>query len=447
MPPESARRSSELPAKPSAPLIRLRTVLALGLVVAAVGWFVPRGKATWRLHNQAVIYADYAMCMVGPTGPDLLREKPADFSELVRRRVVAAIPESVPLGPCRKFAEQMNISHASLRLHSATAVQFAEYHNVPGPSGEVSLGNLDLSLSSLETLAEQAWPFVRNGPSGLMKASSYTREASHPVRVPEPGVGTGLPATRHLYRSTAAYGNTVVTALGSGANARVMLSKNGGIDWVSGGNALSDELRDRCVADDEGRAFTVTQMNDGQRIVVSQGPTAAPQIARLSAAEEKIAGISCDKSALVAALVSEPDETGHRPVQLRYCPFRSPCQDLEPPDMAGAKLYYPLDVARLGGDIVVSRAAGGITRVTSTRDEGRSWTPWTVAYDASTSSVGEVAPFRLLVAADTLLLYSGSNSGGGYPLLVSDDHGASFHAPESVVAPNHAAGAQAQADF
>ncbi len=447
MPAASGRGSFELPAKPSAPFVRLRTVIALGLVAAAVGWFVPRGRATWRLHNQAVVYADYAMCMVGPTGPELLRENPLEFSELVRRRVVAAAPESTPLGPCRKFAEQMKISHAALRLHSTRAVQFGEYHNVPGSSGSASLRSLELPLTPLQTLADQAWPFVRSGPGVLMKPSSYTREASHPVRVPRPGVGTGLPASRHLYRSTAAYGDTVVAALGSGANTRVLLSKNGGIDWVGGGNALSSELRDRCVADDEGRAFTVTRMNDGQRIVVSQGPSAAPQIARLSASEEKIAGLSCDKSALVVALVSSPDDTGHRPVHLRLCPFRRPCQDLEQPDTAGAKLYYPLDVARVGGDIVISRTAGGITRVASTRDEGRSWTPWTVAYDASTYSPGDAAPFRLLVAADTLLLYSGSNSGGRYPLLASDDHGASFHAPKSSAAPSSTAVAQAQSDL
>lgn len=417
----------------SRPWIRLRTILALGLFAAVISWVVPRGRATWHLHNQAVVYADYALCMVGPTGPELLRDDPREFKELVRRRLVASAPESQPLSACLKFADQMPISHSARRLHGKAAVEFLEYHNAPGIEGTASLEQLDLPMQALEDVAAEAWPFVRSGASVLMKPSTHTREAPHPPRPAEPGRGTGLPAKRTSYRSTAAYGDTVVAALGSGANASILISKNGGVDWRSGGRALADEIRDRCVADDEGRAFTLTRMNDGQRIVVSQGPSAAPQLAKLASGEEKLAGISCDGSALVAALVSAPDETGHRPVRLRICPFRRPCRDLGLPEMGGAKLYYPMDVARIGGDIVLARTAGGITRVASSRDEGRSWTPWTVAYDARLTQWASAAPYRLLVAADSLLLYSGSRAGEPYPVLVSSDHGASFRAPSKLV--------------
>lgn len=431
MPGDNSRPHLDSPEGESRPWIRLRTVLALCLFASVSTWVVPRGRATWHLHNQAVVYADYALCMVGPTGPELLRDDPLAFKELVRRRLVAAPPESKPLSSCLKFVEQMPISHTALRLHSRPAVEFFEYHNAPGVEGTASLEQLELPIEALEEVAESAWPFVRSGASVLMKPSSHTREATHPPRPAEPGKGTGLPAKRTSYRSTAAYGDTVVAALGSGANASILLSKNGGVDWRSGGRALAGEIRDRCVADEEGRAFTLTRMNDGQRIVVSQGPSAAPQLAKLATGEEKLAGISCDSSALVAALVLAPDETGHRPVRLRVCPFRRPCRDLNTPEMGGSKLYYPMDVARIGGDIVVARTAGGITRVASSRDEGRSWTPWTVAYDALLTPWASAAPYRLLVAADTLLLYTGSRAGEAYPLLQSSDHGASFQTPRT----------------
>jgi len=98
--------------------------------------------------------------------------------------------------------------------------------------------------------------------------------------------------------------------------------------------------------------------------------------------------------------------------------------------MGGAKLYYPADVARIGGDTIIARTSGGVTRVVSSRDDGRTWTPWIVAFDSQSSQISAPAPFRLLVVADDLLLYSGTPAGERYPLLVSSDHGASFHAPE-----------------
>ena len=217
--------------------------------------------------------------------------------------------------------------------------------------------------------------------------------------------------------------------LGSGANASVLMSKNGGVDWTRGGDRLASELHDRCIVDEEGRAFTLSRMNDGRRIVLSQGPGAPPQVAALGPAEEEIAGISCDQSALVAALELPAEHNGLRPVRLRLCPFRRPCQDMILPALGEDKLYYPVDVARVGGDTVLARSSGGITRVASSRDDGRSWTPWIVAFDALSAGTNSPAPFRLLVVGDDLLLYSGAEGGGAYPLLTSADHGASFRAP------------------
>lgn len=411
-----------------APGFRLRHLLLVCAILACANWVLPKGQAAWRLHNQAVTYADYALCMVGPTGPDLLLQDPAGFRELARRRVLNAPPEELVFSSCQPFAEQMQLEGDAFRLHSVRAVDFLEYKNGPGTRPQASLEALDLSLDRLTALAEEAWPFVRSGPGALMKPSSHTKEGHHALAAPSFGRGSGFPATRELYRSTATFGDTVVVSLGSGANATTLISKNGGIDFAPGGSRLADEIRDRCVADDEGRAFTLSRLGDGKHIAISQGPGAPPQLAILSE-QDPIAAIACDASALVAVLVSEPDGEGKRPVRLRVCPFRRPCTDLEPPEMADARLYYPVDVARVGGDTVLSRTSDGVTRVASSRDDGRSWTPWTVAYDRDVAGTNEPAPFRLLTVGDAVLLFSGGATGERYPLLVSTDHGASFHAP------------------
>ncbi len=424
----SSDRARSAPLVEFAPRFRLRHLLLLGVLATCVHWVVPKGQAAWRLHNQAVIYADYALCMVGPTGPDLLLEDQAAFRELARRRIVGAMPEEIVFSSCQSFAEQMRVEHGAFRLHGARAVDFHEYKNGPGSHPQVSLAELDLSLSRLTELAEQAWPFVRSGPAPLMKPSSHAKEGHHALAAPSFSRGTGLPPTREIYRSTATFGDTIVLSLGSGANATTLVSKNGGIDFVPGGSRLADDLRDRCVADDEGRSFTLSRLGDGRHIALSHGPGAPPQLAVLSNGDP-IASIACDASALVAVLVSESDPMGRRPVHLRICPFSRPCSDMSSPESGDSVLYYPVDVARVGGDTVVARTADGITRVTSSRDDGRSWTPWTVAYDREVSGAAEPAPFRLLTVGDSVLLFSGAAPGRSYPLLVSTDHGASFHAP------------------
>lgn len=424
------------PAPVSPPAIRLRFLLGLALVAWGIYAVWPRGHAAWKLHNLAVVHADYALCMVGPTGPMLLREDPREFRALVRRRIISASPTDRPLHECQKFSEQMGVEHSTYRLHDAEAQDFVEYNNVPGRAGRVTVDDLDLSLTRLDEMASRAWPFVRSGSANLMKPSSHAKEAAYAPAPPRSGLGSGLPAARHRYRSTIAFGDTMVVSLGSGANSRTLISKNGGVDWTAGGSRLTEEVRDHCVADDEGRAFTLSRMTDGRHVVLSQGPSAAPQLATLGGAEEEIAGVSCDESALVAALVQPKDETGNHPVELRVCPFRRPCRDMVPPEMGRSRLYYPLDIARVGGDTIVARTAGGVTRVSSTRDEGRSWLPWTVAYDYIQEAAHHSAPFRLLVVGDSVLLYSGARGSEQYPLLVSEDHGASFAAPE--LAPNPA---------
>ena len=79
------------------PPIRIRSLLALGLVAWFLFSLVPRALAGYRVHTLATTVADYAVCMAGPTGPALFRDNPAEFARLVHRRGGAsgATPDAV----------------------------------------------------------------------------------------------------------------------------------------------------------------------------------------------------------------------------------------------------------------------------------------------------------------------------------------------------------------
>jgi hypothetical protein len=97
----------------------------------------------------------------------------------------------------------------------------------------------------------------------------------------------------------------------------------------------------------------------------------------------------------------------------------------------GVPVRYPLDVARTRGVTVVAAEMHGIVRVTSSRDDGQTWTPWIVAFDAEEQSgLGSTLANRLLTVGHRIFLYGGAEKPARtYPLLASDDFGASWFAP------------------
>lgn len=412
------------------PSLRLRHLLLVGVVVALGAWLWPRGRAAFALHSLAVKKAEHALCMAGPMGPTLLREQPAALEEVLRLRLIRSSPDARPFKACLTLADEIPMSHAAYRAHSQPARAFGEYLLGPTQETRASVADFEFSTSDVAKLSEQAWPFVRRGYLRLMVPSRHASEAVHPAAIPGPGLGRGLPASSFHYRSTLTEGDRVLGAFGSGANARTLSSRDGGVTWQAGGRDAASEIMDRCVADAEGRAFSLSLTESGRQVVVSQGPEAPPQASVLSEAGESVSAVSCDHSALVALLVQQAEAGGLRPVRLRLCPFRLPCRDLLGPDES-EKLFFPADIARVSGDTILSRSYGGITRVTSSRDDGRSWSPWIVAFDAKSSGVPlALAPYRLLATEGfTLLFGRPAAADGSYLVLRSRDHGASFRAP------------------
>ncbi|MEB2322425.1 MAG: hypothetical protein OZ921_07925 [Sorangiineae bacterium] len=418
------------------PRLRLRKLLALGGVALALWALYPRALSAWRLHGAAAVLADYALCMVGPTGPSLLRDTPVEFRRLVRRRLIYSAAGERPFERCAAGARELTGSSRVASAHRAEAWSFVEYGAPPalrrGPP--VSIDDLAVSTRPLVTLAREGWPFERGGWTRLVRPSLGAFEATHPIELARPSVGRGLPAWRARYRALRATRSGLVLAVGKGANLAAYRSTDGGVSWVPSplGDPELAAFAERCAAPSGQRAFTFRTSDDGARTqVTSQGPDDAPSSVDLAPASLEIVSAACDESALVAALAAP----GARAAALALCPYRQPCRALTAPTFTGvdARPALPLDLARVDGATVLAVAMGGVVRVTSSRDDGRSWAPFGVAFDAAAHPEVRTAvgvPSRLLALGHRVLLYGGADRPAEtYPVLVSDDLGAAWRAP------------------
>jgi hypothetical protein len=374
--------------EPAPPLFKLRYVLIAGALWLCASAVAPRVRAAWQLHSVATAFADYALCMVGPTGPSLLRDNPAEFRRLVRRRLVAAGADDRPFARCARGARQVTDSAAIERAHHGAAASFAEYG---GPEAETPsaarLDDLAVTTRPLADLSDKGWPFVRGGYTSLVQASAYAAESPHPIELPRPAIARGLPPARTLAR---------------------------------------------CEAGTTGGAFLLAVSEDHRfKVVRTVTPEGAGVDARLAPIDARIFAASCDERVMVVAVGRE----GSLEAALFGCMYLGACTAIPLPRLgaSGAAVRFPLDVARVEGATVVAAPMHGIVRVASSRDEGRSWTPLTVAFDPEAHPdlrTDSPTPDHLYVAGHRVLLYGvPQHARATYPVLVSEDLGASFRAP------------------
>ncbi|HMJ13708.1 MAG TPA: hypothetical protein VK524_19960 [Polyangiaceae bacterium] len=410
--------------------IRIRFVLLAVLLVIGVIWTYPRGMAAWRLQGVATQLADYALCMAGPTGPALMRDNAPEFQRLVRIRLITASAQDRPFAECAAAARDLTESANVERAHRAPAASFVEY----GLGAAAGLGAAELELSALQVtarpvveLSRRAWPFVQTGYTKLIRPSMGAREAVHPVALPRAVLGSGLPAWRAYYRTVRKEGDSLLLAMGHGAHLSAFESRDRGVSWRPTPSVRVTGFAERCVADDAGRGFTLSLSEDGANIVVtSSGPDAPPSSVPLAPADVTVFATACDAGSLVAALTRE----GAPHVTLLQCPLRAACTSLPLPTFGGLGVpHYPLDIARVAGTTVLAVPSQGIVRVASSRDNGRSWTPFSVAFDPASQPAGAGArlPERLLVVGSRVMLHGVPGAAGeSYPVLFSDDQGASW---------------------
>jgi hypothetical protein len=411
---------------------RLRYLLFLAGLATAVWQLSPRAQAAWTLRERATQFANYALCMVGPTGPSLLRDQPAEFWELVRRRVVGSEPSTAPFVKCAPLVVGLSESPPTEAAHLATAEQFIEYGGTatdqvrqartPVPlEGVVSIDELEVTTRSLALLAAEAWPFERSGYTRLVRPSSHAAEAPHPVEFPKPGMGTGLPTWRALYRPTWQVGGRWLLAQGHQANLALFESVDQGLNWRQVGLVQPGlaENAGRCGATGSRNTFTF-ELGERGLIVHSW---LGDQIQHTTAIETSggVGSASCDEETALLALREEG-----KPPSVLLCRHAGHCGQL-PVDAEWLRNSF--DVARIAGVSVIAAIDHGVVRVRSSRDNGLHWAPATVAFDwqGLTKNGGDLpVPSQFLKVGNRLLLHGEAKSGSAYPVMVSDDHGASW---------------------
>ncbi len=418
------------PAAPSAafprPPIRIRSVLALGLAAWCLFSLVPRGLAGYRVHTLANAVADYAVCMAGPTGPALFRDNPSEFSRLLHRRIVAAAPSERPFDKCAKHALAITGSPEIAHKHEQSAASFSDY----GLTGLETTSGLAVTSEPLLAAVHAAWPFVR-GYTALVKPSLGAFEAIHPVGLPRPAVGRGIPGWRGVYRSVKRGPDALYLAFGKGPHLSMHKSTDNGLTWRPASLPSASDFAERCLTGD-GRAYEVSPSADHDVLEVhaieQDGTAHAMQLAPESSAVQALA---CDERALIVLIRAQ----GAKVSELYTCPFAARCTLLPSPrpDALPGLFDQSIDIARVHGTTVLAVTSRDIVRVSSSRDEGRTWTPFYVAFDAAEHPEVRAdvrTPSHLLTIENRVFLYGGGNrSQQSYSVLASDDHGASFRTP------------------
>jgi hypothetical protein len=399
-------------------------VLLLAVLAFGVWWFYPRMQAAFQLHDSTVATANYALCMVGPTGPTLIRDRPHEFQQLVRRRLIASEASAKPFSRCAKLAQQVTKSVDVERAHGLAAGEYREYSG----RGQ-ALSSLLVSAAPLAKLSAAAWPFVRGGYTQLIKPSLGAVEAAHVPAPPKPALGRGLPPRSGVYRNVWREGAGYGLALGAGSDTALYATSDRGVSFraLPRRGDLMEQRAERCESQTGRKQYRVSPREDGgaQQVLFSLEAGEAVT-SELSPIGERIVGTGCDERSLVALTASRER------LHLRVCPFGGRCGELPLP-AAIASAPAAADVTKLKGTIVLSAVQEGVVRVVSSRDEGRTFTPPVVAFDAAEHpelAGGRRAPGRLLSLGDRLLLFgSAARSSEPYLVLASDDQGVSFRTP------------------
>lgn len=117
--------------------------------------------------------------------------------------------------------------------------------------------------------------------------------------------------------------------------------------------------------------------------------------------------------------------------ELWLCASDQTCRQLPAPPVLQGLAPDGIDVARQKGATVVAVTQGSLVRVLSSRDDGRSYTPFAVAVDRAeteSQSARSLRPAQFLTIGNALLLIQEPTAGSGPSLAVASvDQGASWH--------------------
>jgi hypothetical protein len=161
------------------------------------------------------------------------------------------------------------------------------------------------------------------------------------------------------------------------------------------------------------------------KVVRSSSVSGTSSDARFAPIDARVFAVSCDSDKVVIGTGRE----GSREVDLVSCARGGGCQRMPLPELTpeGPRARFPLDVARVDGTTVLAMTMKGIVRVVSTRNDGASWTPPTLAFDPAEGRGVAEATARLVLNGRRVLLVG--DGGASYWALASEDAGASWRTP------------------
>ncbi|MDX2051058.1 MAG: hypothetical protein SFV15_01620 [Polyangiaceae bacterium] len=360
--------------------------------------------------------------MAGPTGLGLFRTSPAEFRKLVRRRLVAAGAQDRPFARCAALAEKLGASAREKSALGAPAALFQEWE--AGGQSSYSLEDFGLSIAPVNELYERAWPWLRGDPGRLIQASLLPPTAVHPREPTRPAMGRGLPDRASWHRAVSFGPGQAQVTFSSGSSFSTYTSTDG-YNWREVPRSRADHA-ERCSGSSSSYSAQVglDAVSRTPQVRTFRGKLLISETPVVPSGE--IVATSCDDRGLLL-LVRRGKEQ-----RLGLCLYQERCRELALPTLGtGLSLEkYPLDIARANGTTVVAVTMGALVRVASTRNDGVSWTPFSVAFDALEWGQGggpETLPNHLLALGAKVTLYAGFRQMGAvYPVLVSEDFGASF---------------------
>lgn len=412
-------------------------MLLVGVVAMSAAWWMPRVRAAWRLHDASTQSADYAVCMAGPTGAVLLRDEPAKFWQLVRRRIVAAGGEERPLAACSSLARELTGSEHVALLHEALARDYASWG---AKRGKIELSELASELPSLTELAQKGWPFVRGGAAVLMKPSLGAKEAVYPMAAAQPGYLRGLAFGSGLYRARRVNERGWYVVTTNGQETRAYRSRDSGHTWTgtSPWQAALQGTANRCTSDSSELGFAVEPLaGEGVTAVKYYEQDLRTGQSKVPRPFRALKALACDESAALLLTAAANSQW-----ELWLCQTDQACRQLPSPAALQGLALDGIDIARHKGATIVAVTQGSLVRVLSSRDDGRSYTPFTIAVDRAeleATAARALRPAQLLAIANSLLLIQEPVAGSGASLaVVSIDQGASWHSwgPAALHAPS-----------
>jgi hypothetical protein len=140
---------------------------------------------------------------------------------------------------------------------------------------------------------------------------------------------------------------------------------------------------------------------------------------------QRVLNLACDDAAAVIIV-----ESGRAQLGLTLCAMEQPCKAMPILPILNELRPDGIDLARIQGATVIALTQGDLVRVVSTRDDGRVYTPFTVALDHNDNPFVPKATFwpaQLLAIGGTLLLTQDTKTGSAFSVaVVSNDFGASW---------------------